>query len=62
MKIFHLFRLLWQRHGKDLPMLKIGDSAPDFSVFTHEGKELSSQSLRGKKVLLWFYPKADTPG
>jgi peroxiredoxin Q/BCP len=43
-------------------MLKPGDSAPDFTVQTHEGKTLSLSSLRGKKVLLWFYPKADTPG
>lgn len=43
-------------------MLKAGDSAPDFTVMTHEGKPLSLSSLRGKKVLLWFYPQAATPG
>jgi len=43
-------------------MLQIGDTAPAFTVQTHEGKDLSLASLRGKKVLLWFYPKADTPG
>jgi peroxiredoxin Q/BCP len=43
-------------------MLNIGDPAPEFTVKTSEGKELSLASLRGKKVLLWFYPKADTPG
>ena len=43
-------------------MLKVGDPAPEFTVPTHEGKDLSLASLRGKKVLLWFYPKADTPG
>lgn len=43
-------------------MLQIGDIAPDFTVKTHEGKDLSLSALRGKKVLLWFYPKADTPG
>jgi peroxiredoxin Q/BCP len=43
-------------------MLAIGTPAPDFTVKTHEGKDLSLASLRGKKVLLWFYPKADTPG
>lgn len=45
-----------------MPMLQPGDSAPGFSVLTHRGEELSLSSLRGKKVLLWFYPKADTPG
>ena len=43
-------------------MLKAGDIAPDFTVTTHEGKPLTLSSLRGHKVLLWFYPKADTPG
>jgi len=43
-------------------MLKVGDTAPKFTVPTHEGKDLSLTSLRGKKVLLWFYPKANTSG
>jgi peroxiredoxin Q/BCP len=43
-------------------MLNPGDLAPDFSVVSHEGKTVSLRDFRGKKVLLWFYPKADTPG
>ncbi len=43
-------------------MLKPGDDAPDFTVMTHEGKLLSLSSLRGNKILLWFYPQAGTPG
>jgi peroxiredoxin Q/BCP len=43
-------------------MLRPGDPAPDFTVQTHEGKPFSLASCQGKKVLLWFYPKADTPG
>lgn len=43
-------------------MLKVGDPAPEFTVMTHEGTPLTLSSLRGRKVLLWFYPKADTPG
>jgi len=43
-------------------MLKPGDPAPDFTVQTPEGKTFSLASCKGKKVLLWFYPKADTPG
>jgi peroxiredoxin Q/BCP len=43
-------------------MLKHGDIAPDFSVRTDKGDVLTLSALRGKKVLLWFYPKADTPG
>ena len=43
-------------------MLPAGAPAPHFTVQTHEGKGLSLTDLSGKKVLLWFYPKADTPG
>ena len=43
-------------------MLTIGDKAPDFSVTAHTGETVSLSDLRGSRVLLWFYPKADTPG
>ena len=43
-------------------MLKVGDAAPSFKVKDHEGREVSLEKLKGKKVVLWFYPKADTPG
>lgn len=43
-------------------MLKTGDHAPDFEVRTHEGQTLRLSDLRGRRVVLWFYPKADTPG
>ena len=43
-------------------MLKPGDPAPDFEATDHEGKAVRLRDLRGKKVVLWFYPKADTPG
>lgn len=43
--------------------LAIGDKAPDFTLATDvEGKEISLKSLRGKKIILYFYPKDDTPG
>ena len=43
-------------------MLNVGDTAPDFTVMAHDGKPVKLSELRGSKVLLWFYPKADTPG
>ena len=43
-------------------MLAVGTRAPDFTVKDHEGREVSLSGLRGKTVVLWFYPKADTPG
>lgn len=43
-------------------MLNVGDTAPDFEVQNHLGRKTSLKDFRGKKVILWFYPKADTPG
>ncbi len=43
-------------------MLTVGTRAPDFTVKDHEGREVSLSGLRGKTVVVWFYPKADTPG
>jgi len=43
-------------------VLKPGDKAPDFSVKADDGKEISLSDFRGKRVLLYFYPKANTPG
>ena len=43
-------------------MLKPGDPAPAFTVRSHFGTELRLADLAGKYVVLWFYPKADTPG
>jgi peroxiredoxin Q/BCP len=42
--------------------LKIGDKAPPFKLMDQNGKALKLSDLKGKKVLLYFYPKADTPG
>lgn len=42
--------------------MNVGDVAPDFTLKDHEGKDVSLKNLRGKSVVLWFYPKADTPG
>jgi peroxiredoxin Q/BCP len=42
--------------------LKEGDKAPDFSFADPAGKAISLKDLAGKKVILYFYPKDDTPG
>ena len=42
--------------------LKVGDKAPAFSLLDQEGKKVSLSDFKGKKLLLYFYPKADTPG
>jgi peroxiredoxin Q/BCP len=43
-------------------MLTEGESAPDFALVDQHGSTLSLSGLRGRKVLVYFYPKADTPG
>jgi peroxiredoxin Q/BCP len=40
----------------------VGDPAPDFEMTTHDGDRVSLKTLRGKNVVLYFYPKDDTPG
>jgi len=43
-------------------MLNVGEKAPDFRLTTDEGKEVSLEDFRGKRALLYFFPKANTPG
>ena len=43
-------------------MLEVGDTAPDFTLPDQDGNEVSLSGLRGRNVVLYFYPKADTPG
>jgi len=42
--------------------LTVGDSAPDLSLPDQQGKPVSIKSFRGKQIVLYFYPKDDTPG
>jgi thioredoxin-dependent peroxiredoxin len=42
--------------------LAIGDPAPDFCLPTDDGREVSLSGLRGRKVIVYFYPAAMTPG
>jgi peroxiredoxin len=51
-----------QLFGGGTNMLSAGDPAPDFEASDHRGNRVKLSDLRGKKVVLWFYPKADTPG
>ena len=43
-------------------MLETGTPAPDFSVLDDEGNTRTLGDFAGKTLVLWFYPKADTPG
>ncbi|NHJ02565.1 MAG: peroxiredoxin [Candidatus Heimdallarchaeota archaeon] len=43
-------------------MLKIGEKAPEFITTTQSGEEINSSGLLGKKYVIYFYPKDNTPG
>lgn len=43
-------------------MLEAGMKAPDFEVQDHTGRTVRLSDYKGKDVVLWFYPRADTPG
>lgn len=43
-------------------MLEVGNKAPNFTLDNQDGNSVSLNDFKGKKVLVWFYPKASTPG
>jgi thioredoxin-dependent peroxiredoxin len=43
-------------------MIEPGQTAPDFELPDQDGNAVKLSDLRGKRVVLYFYPKADTPG
>ena len=43
-------------------MLEVGEKAPDFSLLDENGTKVSLGDFSGRRVLIWFYPKASTPG
>ena len=43
-------------------LLKVGDQAPQFNLKNQDGINVSLEDLKGKRFILWFYPKASTPG
>jgi len=43
-------------------LIKVGDLAPDFEAKDQNGKEISISKFKGKKIILYFYPKDNTPG
>ena len=43
-------------------MLKVGDKAPDFTLSDQNDNKISLADYKNQKIVLWFYPKASTPG
>lgn len=51
-----------KKAGNKTKMLKVGDKAPDFKLQAADGQEIALAALRGKPVVLYFFPKALTSG
>ena len=62
MSLTGTLRYVWKTLTGGATMLKAGDPAPDFEAKAHDGSRVKLSDLRGKKVVLWFYPKAGTSG
>ena len=45
-----------------MSLIEVGAVAPAFSLVNHDGAEVKLDDFTGRYVLLWWYPKADTPG
>jgi peroxiredoxin Q/BCP len=52
---------MFGKRTADLPLAP-GDAAPDFALPDHTGSIRRLSEFRGRPVVLWFYPKARTPG
>jgi peroxiredoxin Q/BCP len=57
-----LFYILAKIERWQKTMVAIGDKAPAFSFTNQDGANVSLDDFSGKYVLMWWYPKADTPG
>ena len=64
----HLIPIEWaltdlvREDRSDMAELQVGDAAPDFEVQSDGGETIRLKDLRGKRVVLYFYPKDNTPG
>jgi len=48
--------------GPKPELLVVGSPAPDFAATDHLGRTVRLADFRGRRLVLWFYPKASTPG
>jgi peroxiredoxin Q/BCP len=60
MTLADILKLIMKRGRRK--MLNVGERAPGFEVPDHTGRTRKLSDYRGQTVVLWFYPKADTPG
>jgi peroxiredoxin Q/BCP len=60
--LFSLFFILCAMNSFSQSKLSVGDKAPDFTAKDQDGKQITLSAYKGKKVILYFYPKDQTPG
>ena len=60
--LFLLTLLIFSMNSFSQTKLSIGDKAPDFTAKDQDGKQITLSAYKGKKVILYFYPKDQTPG
>ena len=59
----HMLRTFFKRLFMSNPdLLSVGDPAPDFACTTLTGETAHLSDFQGQRLVLWFFPKADTPG
>ena len=56
------FLLIINANSQEIDMLKIGDKAPEIISIDQNGEKITLKQFKGKKVVLYFYPKDMTPG
>lgn len=55
-------RIQEERYDRTVPQLQIGDTAPEFDALDQNGQRVTLHDLLDRRVVLYFFPKADTAG
>jgi len=62
LSVIFLLGVIFANNRSKKPGIKIGDKAPQFTLVSDENKRVSLSDFKGQRVVLYFFPKADTPG
>ncbi len=62
LSVIFILGVIFANNRSKKPEIKIGDKAPQFTLVSDENKKVSLSDFKGQRVVLYFFPKADTPG